>query len=133
MDCMHCGNEFEAKRSDARYCSAKCRQQAKRLSVTDVTDNVTDKLSVTEAERIIKTAKAKPKSEVTRAEIYALPQVIKDIINRLCDSNPELYGDRDERFVRAVLYRRKFPGRVCHSEHFTGTMTDYEREHYRPE
>ena len=58
MKCEVCGREFEAKRSDAKYCSAKCRVKAKRLSVTDgelsvtkpalsVTGSVTDKLNVT--------------------------------------------------------------------------------------
>ena len=32
VKCVNCGKEFEAKRSDAKYCSAKCRQQAKRGS-----------------------------------------------------------------------------------------------------
>ena len=45
MLCSTCGKEFEG-RSDARYCSAKCRVYAKRNK--PVTDNVTDKLSVTE-------------------------------------------------------------------------------------
>ena len=52
--CVVCGKEFESKRADAKYCSAKCRVKAGRLSVTkddlsvtNVTDNVTDKLSVT--------------------------------------------------------------------------------------
>lgn len=52
LKCQQCGSEFEAKRVDARFCSAKCRQNAKRgvtaNRVTDnqgtlVTDNVTDK------------------------------------------------------------------------------------------
>ena len=43
--CENCGEEFEAKRADAKYCSAKCRVAANRNNVTDnsVTDNVTDK------------------------------------------------------------------------------------------
>lgn len=28
--CLQCGEEFEAKRSDAKFCSPKCRQRAKR-------------------------------------------------------------------------------------------------------
>ena len=46
MKCINCGEEFESKRADARYCSASCRKTASR-NVTDnhVTDkNVTDKL-----------------------------------------------------------------------------------------
>ena len=67
--CVVCGKEFESKRSTAKYCSAACRMKAGRVSVTEdvgvsvteplsvtpvsvtsglsVTDNVTDKVSVT--------------------------------------------------------------------------------------
>jgi len=57
--CVVCGKEFESKRADAKYCSDACRKAASRtetdglsvttegLSVTNVTDNVTDKVSVT--------------------------------------------------------------------------------------
>ena len=59
MICEYCGKEFEGKRADAKYCSDACRKAASRtetdglsvttegLSVTNVTDNVTDKVSVT--------------------------------------------------------------------------------------
>ena len=45
MKCMNCGIEFNSTRLTARYCSAKCRVKASRLSVTPV--SVTDSLSVT--------------------------------------------------------------------------------------
>ena len=47
--CDKCGNDFETKRNDAKYCSPKCRKISSRagLSVTDnqlsaanVTDNI---------------------------------------------------------------------------------------------
>ena len=69
---------------------------------------------------------------VSQGEIDALPQALKDDINQLCDSDPVMYADRDERFIRAVLYRRKFPDTVYHASWFTGTMTDFEREYYEP-
>jgi predicted nucleic acid-binding Zn-ribbon protein len=47
--CTKCGKEFETKRKDARFCNTKCRVAYSRLSVTEdelsvtsVTDNVTD-------------------------------------------------------------------------------------------
>ena len=44
MECIVCNQVFEAKRADARYCSAKCRVTANR-NKDAVTDNsVTDKL-----------------------------------------------------------------------------------------
>ena len=42
--CTNCGNEFEAKRETARYCSDKCRIAHSRVSVTD---SVTKEVSVT--------------------------------------------------------------------------------------
>lgn len=32
--CEHCGQPFTAKRTDARYCSATCRQRAKRARLS---------------------------------------------------------------------------------------------------
>ena len=33
-DCVNCGKSFQPKRSDAKYCSAACRQQSYRSRVT---------------------------------------------------------------------------------------------------
>ena len=35
MVCAFCGEGFESKRADGRYCSDRCRQQAHRKPVTD--------------------------------------------------------------------------------------------------
>lgn len=40
MNCEVCNIEFESKRSDAKFCSPKCRKEASRLASL-VTDNVT--------------------------------------------------------------------------------------------
>lgn len=50
-NCNQCGKDFEAKRADAMYCSAKCRVTANRNNAQDVTDklNVT---SVTDNETL---------------------------------------------------------------------------------
>lgn len=40
MQCLVCGIELENKRTDARYCSPKCRKEASR-NKSVVTDNVT--------------------------------------------------------------------------------------------
>jgi hypothetical protein len=32
LQCEACGNEFQAKRRDARFCSARCRQQSSRAT-----------------------------------------------------------------------------------------------------
>jgi hypothetical protein len=45
--CLNCGNTFEAKRADARLCSARCRKaESRKLSVT----SPVRELSVTEPE-----------------------------------------------------------------------------------
>jgi len=51
-----CGNEFDAVRATAKYCSTRCRVQASRVSVTD------SKVSVTEnGEKILSVTKKVPK------------------------------------------------------------------------
>jgi len=49
MQCTVCSNEFESRRTDAKYCSSSCRKKASRVTdnVTDNPNDVTDKLSVT--------------------------------------------------------------------------------------
>jgi len=39
VKCSVCGTDFKGKRTDARYCSAACRQQAHRKRVTDKTSS----------------------------------------------------------------------------------------------
>jgi len=113
---MQCGKAFEAKRSTARYCSDRCRWLAHNAK-----DAPTLKTNAkAEAGRIIANAKTVSVGDVTQAEIDALPQALRDDINGLCDSDPKLYDDRRERLVRAVLYRRKFPDKIYHSNQFTG-------------
>ena len=48
--CTNCGNEFEAKRESARFCSDKCRVAHSRVSVTNEEVSVTDGVSVTDSE-----------------------------------------------------------------------------------
>ena len=56
-ECDVCGREYESKRADSKTCGVKCRVKRTRgegLSVTDVTDNVTDKpLSVTKSDKSV--------------------------------------------------------------------------------
>ena len=59
MKCLNCSKEFEAKRATAKYCSAKCRVEHGRLSVTDglsVTPVSVTKLSVTDDNVTLKPA-----------------------------------------------------------------------------
>ena len=52
--CMACGKEFESKRSDARFCSGKCRMKTLRDVTDNISEVVTDK-SVTDNVRVEKT------------------------------------------------------------------------------
>ena len=77
----------------------------------------------------------KPAEPVTQAELEALPKDVIDNINHLCDTQPEIYPDRKQRFIRAALYQRKFPNPPTYPDPgvvMTGTMTDFEKEHYKP-
>ena len=48
MKCLECGNEFEAVRATAKYCTEGCRQKGHRkVSVTEGVLSVTKTLSVT--------------------------------------------------------------------------------------
>jgi len=48
-NCLHCGQEFEAKRSDKKYCSDSCKQQAYKSRKNDDTigdiENATQKIN----------------------------------------------------------------------------------------
>lgn len=48
-ECVVCEKGFEAARSDARYCSPKCRKAASRVTDTVVTDNGTPDVTANEA------------------------------------------------------------------------------------
>lgn len=67
--CEVCGNEFEAVRSTAKFCSPVCRVKASRLSVTDQTPgevlSVTENLSVTPKEELSVTSDTPARLSVT--------------------------------------------------------------------
>jgi hypothetical protein len=71
MICEVCGREFEAKRSDAKYCGQACQKKAKRdLSYTD---DVRDKLPRTDdgnvRDKVIKTPEEALKALKTKPKI----------------------------------------------------------------
>ena len=73
-NCEYCKAEFEAKRSTARYCSAKCRKAASRVKRDE---SVTDKLSVTElierADSLIAEARARVGRKLKPEDIKDIP------------------------------------------------------------
>ena len=83
--CVVCGEEFEAKRNTAQYCSPTCRKRASRVTVTNplsVTVSVTESLSVP-----VKKIPAKVKESVKSIEKGKLPK--KDI------NRGAMFGDHD--------------------------------------
>ena len=52
--CNKCGNEFEAKRETARYCSDKCKKAHSRVSGTNTAVSGTDTLSGTQPNVTVK-------------------------------------------------------------------------------
>ena len=71
--CTNCGNEFEAKRETARYCSDKCRIAHSRVSVTEVsvTEDVTLKEDSETRSWLIRQfeAEGKPPDEIEKIMI----------------------------------------------------------------
>jgi len=91
--CVVCGEEFEAKRNTAQYCSPTCRKRASRVTVTNEKPlSVTNPLSVTVSvpKTLSVPAKkipAKVKESVKSIEKGKLPK--KDI------NRGAMFGDHD--------------------------------------
>lgn len=85
MQCTLCGKEFEAKRSTARFCSAKCRVAHNRLSVTksvtinpvSVTKDSVTPLSVTEQNANTVRVTTKRRVISSTLEIGTIPKLNK--------------------------------------------------------
>jgi len=105
--CLNCGVQFEAKRVDARCCSAKCRVtlNRKRNIVTDNPDIVTDK-----PEDVVTDNKsADPLCVEWRAELDALPVGVvrpecKQVPMETDVNNPQEDKDWDGRWQSSVGY-----------------------------
>jgi hypothetical protein len=78
--CLECGNEFEAVRATAKYCSASCRVKANRVSVTDTSLSVTENLSVTPLKSLSVT---KPVSVTDEALEIGIPAKVVDLVKDL--------------------------------------------------
>jgi hypothetical protein len=110
--CKQCGQEFEAKRVTAQYCSAKCRKLAFQadakisvpiVSVPVISDTVTDKPKVKKFGKDIKCFEDLP------------PDVQRDILamSRVGNDNPAVYNiaNLQQRTVIAINYQHLFPHR----------------------
>ena len=114
--CGNCGVEYEAKRSTSEYCGPKCKQafyrnRCKALSVTDVTVRPVTNVSVTDLEKCRYCGKSLPRLQEPRkypGACYecAIKQPTPLIKDNELSSHPAI--------------------------EFTGQMTGYEREYYKP-
>lgn len=98
--CATCGEAFDAKRRDARYCSARCRQIASRRGVTDnapgVTDRVTDNfpgaVAVTDIDRLDELgARIQRGDRLTSAEIADAKWFCERILDHYDRSTDEAF------------------------------------------
>ena len=103
--CNKCGNEFETKRTDAKFCSANCRKAYSRsvtsepISVT----NVTDKASVTDS--VTKDVTLKEDSE-TRAWLiqqFGAEGKPPDEIEKIMTAQDSYYQSRSYYFIPARM------------------------------
>jgi len=112
--CEVCGKEFEAVRSDARYCSAVCQKQAKRAGnpvrdklpqtepvqvVRDNQDNVRDKVSVTFTRKL--------SSEINMDKLTG-PQA-QELLKEACKIDPRINPiQEDWAAISGARIRHKF-------------------------
>lgn len=93
--CTNCGNEFETKRTDTKFCSANCRKAYSRsVTNSDVTDkSVTDNVTDSETRLwLIEQFKAEGKS----------PDEIKDIMT----AQDSYYQSRSHYFIPVRMLKR---------------------------
>lgn len=115
--CTQCGVEYESKRSTSRFCGPKCKQAfyRNRMSKPGVTVVPPEDVSVTP-------------NDVT----VTLTNLEKC---RYCGVDlPKLQAPRKYpgSCYPCALKQPTKPGRTEYEPHFTGIMTHYERENYRP-
>ena len=98
--CVKCGNEFEAKRETAKYCSGKCRIAHSRVSVTDNSVSVTNGLSVTQPDVTVK-EDSETRLWLTQQfkDEGKQPDKIKDIMQ----AQDDYYNLQDHYFIPARL------------------------------
>ena len=120
MKCQHCQSEFTAKRSTARYCSAKCRVAASR-SVTDEPVSVTESVTVSDGvtpEPVTVTLPEIPgvkplglpltPTGSTCSSFQDLPKGVRlgiDSLTVWCEAKGIAF-DRDAQIERAIHYQR---------------------------
>ena len=113
--CMNCGVVIEGKRIDAKYCSDVCRVSFNRnIEVEPVTDNVTDKLVIKDLEKCRYCGVDLP--PLQRKRIH-LGSCYDCALKQPAKVSPATDGH--------ILSSRP-------ALEFTGELTDYEREHYKP-
>lgn len=84
--CQLCASEFEAKRSDAAYCSEKCRAKSnyqirkRKDNITTSTDNYEDNSPISLTDKSVKTKKNHIKGSINIEELL---QIVGNCENKL--------------------------------------------------
>ena len=97
--CNKCGNEFEAKRETARYCSDKCRIAHSRVSVTQSEVSVTKEVSVTPDV----TLKEDSKTRLWLIEQFEAEGKSPDEIKSIMTAQDNYYQSRSYYFIPARM------------------------------
>ena len=120
MKCKQCGNEYEAKRSDSRYCSVTCRVTAKRNKDVDVTDNpgvTANKESIRVTDNV--TASGNPQPIDARAVDWASNASGESSVGPV-DPEVDLYpraSDCGPHPTNRIYFANKGTGQVYHTMH----------------
>lgn len=117
--CEQCGNEYGAKRSTSRFCSPKCKQLSYRnkdkVTVTPTVTLSPEPVMVTDLEKCRYCGEALP--VLSRPRIYPGSCCSCALKQPSQPKPPATEGH--------ILSSRS-------ALEFTGVMTDFEREHYKP-
>ena len=102
--CTNCGEEFNAKRETARYCSDKCKKAKQRVSGTvSVTNNevsVTKAVSVTQSNV---TVKDDNKTRLWLIEQFKLENKPPAEIEKIMQAQDDYYSTREHYFIPARM------------------------------
>ena len=98
--CDNCGDEFEAKRETAKYCSGKCRIAHLRVSVTDNQVSVTNKLSVTQPDV---TVKEDNKTRLWLIEQFKIENKPPADLDKIMQAQDDYYSTRGHYFIPARM------------------------------
>ena len=113
--CSNCGKEYESKRITSSYCGPKCKQEFYRNRMKDVTVTL---VTAKETKSVTVTDVANPCKYCGKQLDFAILECCSDCaLKQPTKVSPARAGH--------ILASRP-------ALEFTGKLTDFEREHYKP-